>query len=304
MEAQALWQTFWEMTVEWLLANGPRLAFILILILVLNKLARILPDKILSRMRARDEEGQKRADTLSGIMKLTFSLVVLGVGGMVVLGELGVSMGPIIASAGILGLAIGFGAQNLVQDIISGVFFILEDQLRVGDVVEASGKTGLVEKFNLRMIILRDLSGNVHYVRNGEVDILTNMSKEFSRYVFNIRVAYREDLDEVIDQVRQVDEDLRQNPEYAPNILSPIEILGVNELGDSGVVVQARTTTKPTMQWYVGREFNKRLKKRFDEAGIEIPYPHRTVAFDRDRQDQAAPVRVETVGPETGEKQE
>jgi small conductance mechanosensitive channel len=136
------------------------------------------------------------------------------------------------------------------------------------------------------------------------VDIVTNMSKEYSRYVFDIRVAYREDLDEVMDLIRRVDEDMRQDTEYGPNILSPIEILGVNELSDSGVVVKARTTTKPIMQWYVGREFNKRLKKRFDEAGIEIPYPHRIVSFDRDKADWAAPVRVESVSTEPEETKE
>ncbi len=298
-------QTFWQTAGQWLLTNGPRLAFILVLVFVLYKLARILPGKILKRVKKTlDEEDQKRAETLSGIMSLTFSLVVLAVGGMVVLGELGVSMGPIIASAGILGLAIGFGAQNLVQDLISGFFFLLEDQIRVGDVVETAGKSGLVEQVTLRMIILRDLAGNVHYVRNGKVDIVTNMSKEYSRYVFDIRVAYHEDLDEVMDQIRRVDEDMRQDAEYGPNILSPIEILGVNELGESGVVVKARTTTKPVMQWYVGREFNKRLKKRFDETGIEIPYPHRVVSFDQDKQDWAAPVRVESASPETGETRE
>ncbi len=298
-------QTFWQTAGQWLLANGPRLAFILILVFVLYKLARYLPGRILKRMkRSLDEEGQKRAETLSGIMSLTFSIVVLAVGGMVVLGELGVSMGPIIASAGILGLAIGFGAQNLVQDYISGFFLLLEDQIRLGDVVETAGKSGLVEQVTLRMIILRDLAGNVHYIRNGKVDIVTNMTKEYSRYIFDIRVAYREDLDEVMDQIRRVDEDMRQDPEYGPNILSPIEILGVNELGESGVVVKARTTTKPVMQWYVGREFNKRLKKRFDEAGIEIPYPHRILAFDRVGQNQAAPVRVETVSPEEGDTEE
>jgi len=298
-------QTFWQTAGQWLLANGPRLAFILILVFVLYKLARYLPGKILKGMkRSLDEEGLKRAETLSGIMSLTFSIAVLGIGAMVVLGELGVSMGPIIASAGILGLAIGFGAQNLVQDLISGFFFLLEDQIRVGDVVETAGKSGLVEQVTLRMIILRDLAGNVHYVRNGKVDIVTNMSKEYSRYVFDIRVAYREDLDEVMDQIRRVDEDMRQDQEFGPNILSPIEILGVNELSESGVVVRARTTTKPVMQWYVGREFNKRLKQRFDEMGIEIPYPHRIVAFDRDRQDQAAPVRVETVNPKEGDAEE
>jgi small conductance mechanosensitive channel len=298
-------QSFGTVAWQWIVTSGPRIAVILVLVFVLYKLARMLPGKILKRMKkGLDEEYQKRAETLSGILSLTFGVVVLAVGAMVLLGELGVSMGPIIASAGILGLAIGFGAQNLVQDLISGFFFLLEDQIRVGDVVETAGKSGLVEQVTLRMIILRDLAGNVHYVRNGKVDIVTNMSKEYSRYVFDIRVAYREDLDEVMDQIRRVDEDMRQDPEYGPNILAPIEILGVNELSDTGVVVRARTMTKPVMQWYVGREFNKRLKNRFDETGIEIPYPHRVVSFDRDKTDWAAPVRVESVRPEGDERRE
>ncbi len=301
MELQGIGAAAWQ----WLITDGPRIAVILVLVFVLYKLARMLPGKILKRAKKRlDEEYQKRAETLSGILSLVLGGVVLAIGGMVLLGQLGVSIGPIIASAGILGLAIGFGAQNLVQDFISGFFLLLEDQLRVGDVVETAGKSGLVEQVTLRMIIMRDLAGNVHYVRNGKVDIVTNMSKEYSRYVFDIRVAYREDLDEVMDQLRRVDEDMRQDPEYGPNILSPIEILGVNELSESGVVVKARTTTKPVMQWYVGREFNKRLKKRFEEQGIEIPYPHRVLTFDRDTADWVAPVRMESVSPESGSSRE
>jgi len=295
MEFQSLGTTVWQ----WLVSSGPRIAVILIVVFVLYKLARTLPGKILKRMKkGLDEEYQKRAETLSGILSLTLGIVVLIIGAMVMLGELGVSLGPIIASAGILGLAIGFGAQNLVQDLISGFFLLLEDQVRIGDVVETSGKSGLVEQVTLRMIILRDLAGNVHYIRNGKVDIVTNMSKEYSRYVFDIRVAYREDLDEVMDQIRRVDEDMRQDQEFGPNILSPVEILGVNELSESGVVVKARTTTKPVMQWYVGREFYKRLKKRFDETGIEIPYPHRVVTYVRDRQKEAAAVGGEYTAPD------
>jgi len=302
MEIQGIGQAAWQ----WLVTSGPRLAIILVLIFILYKLARTIPPRILKRKQkiTDDEEYRKRAETLSGILSLVFGFAILAIGAMVVLGEIGVSMGPIIASAGILGLAVGFGAQNLVQDLISGVFLLLDDQLRVGDVVETAGKSGLVEQVGLRMIVLRDLAGNVHYIRNGKVDIVTNMSKEYSRYVFDIRVAYREDLDEVMDLIRRVDEDMRQDTEYGPNILSPIEILGVNELSDSGVIVKARTTTKPIMQWYVGREFNKRLKKRFDEAGIEIPYPHRIVSFDRDKADWAAPVRVESVNTEPEETKE
>ena len=301
MEVQGIGQAAWQ----WLVTSGPRLAIILVVIFILYKVARKIPHRILKRkQKITDEEYRKRAETLSDVLSLAFGILIVVVGAMIVLGEIGVSMGPIIASAGILGLAIGFGAQNLVQDLISGFFLLLDDQVRVGDVVETAGKSGLVEQVGLRMVVLRDLAGNVHYIRNGHVDIMTNMSKEYSRYVFDIRVAYREDLDEVMDLIRRVDEDMRQDKEYGPNVLSPIEILGVNELSDTGVVVKARTTTKPVMQWYVGREFNKRLKKSFDEAGIEIPYPHRIVSFDRDKADWAAPVRVENVTPEPGEQTE
>ncbi len=196
---------------------------------------------------------------------------------MIILGEIGIQIGPILATAGIFGLAIGFGVQNLVQDVISGFFLLLEDQVRVGDVVQIAGKGGLVEKVGLRMIILRDLSGNAHYVRNGKVDIVTNMTKEYSRYVFDIGVAYREDVDEVMEVIKHVDEELRSDPQFRDLILEPIEILGVDAFADSAVAVRARTKTKPIQQWTVGREFNRRLKKRFDELGIEIPFPHQTV---------------------------
>jgi len=210
-----------------------------------------------------------------------------------ILGELGVEIGPILAAAGIVGFAIGFGAQNLVQDIISGFFILLEDQIRVGDVVEIAGKGGLVEKITLRMIVLRDLAGNVHFVRNGEINIITNMTKEYSRYVFDIGVAYREDVDKVIEVIQQVDEGLRGDPEFKDDILEPIEILGLDQFANSAVIIKARTKTKPIKQWRVAREFNRRLKKKFDERNIEIPFPHVTLYMGEDKQGQATPLNVE-----------
>ncbi|MEE4310243.1 MAG: mechanosensitive ion channel family protein [candidate division KSB1 bacterium] len=187
----------------------------------------------------------------------------------------------------------GFGAQNLVQDVISGFFILLEDQIRVGDVVQVGGKGGLVEKINLRMTILRDLAGNVHYVRNGMIDIVTNMTKEYSRYVFDIGVAYREDVDEVIRVIKQVDEDLRNDPEFGNDIIEPMEILGLDQFADSAIIIKTRTTTKPIKQWGVAREFNRRLKKRFDEEDIEIPFPHVTLYMGKDKQDQSPPLNVD-----------
>jgi len=165
----------------------------------------------------------------------------------------------------------------MVKDVISSFFILLDDQIRVGDVVQIAGKGSLVENINLRMTILRDLAGNVHYVRNGEIDVVTNMTKEYSRYVFDVGVAYREDVDEVIEVIKQVDEDLRNDPQFKDDILEPVEILGLDQFADSAIIIKARTKTKPIKQWAVGREFNKRLKQLFDEKDIEIPFPHITL---------------------------
>lgn len=200
-----------------------------------------------------------------------------------VLGEMNIEIGPIIAAAGVVGVALGFGAQNLVRDVISGFFILMDDQIRIGDWVDIAGKTGLVEKINLRMIILRDLGGNVHFVRNGEITVVTNMTKDFSRYVFEIGVAYREDVDEVIRIVQEIDEEMRNDPQYAEDILNPIEILGLDKFADSAVIIKARTTTKPIKQWSIGREFNKRMKKRFDAENIEIPFPHTTLYMGQEK---------------------
>jgi small conductance mechanosensitive channel len=211
---------------------------------------------------------------------------------MTILGELGVEIGPVLAAAGIAGLAVGFGAQSLVKDVINGFFILLEDQIRVGDVVKVAGQGGVVEKVNLKMTVLRDFSGNVHYVPNGSIDLVTNMTKEYSRYVFEIGVAYREDVDEVSAVIREVDEDLRNDPDFCQDILEPIEVFGLDQFGDSALIIKARVKTKPIKQWRVAREFNRRLKRKFDEKNIEIPFPHVTLYMGQDKQGEAAPMRV------------
>jgi small conductance mechanosensitive channel len=218
---------------------------------------------------------------------------------MMVMNEIGIAIGPILAAAGIVGLAVGFGAQNLVQDVISGFFILMEDQIRVGDVIQTAGKGGLVEKVNLRMTVLRDLAGNVHFIRNGKIDIVTNMTKDFSRFVFEIGVAYREDVDEVIEVIKKVDEELRNDPAYSHDILEPIEVLGLDQFADSALIIKARTKTVPIQQWRIGREFNRRLKKKFDELNIEIPFPHRTVYMGQDKQGQAPALHVKKDASDT-----
>ena len=193
------------------------------------------------------------------------------------LGQLGVNMGPILASAGVVGLAVGFGAQNLVRDLVSGFFLILENQVRVGDVAIINGTGGLVEAITFRTIVLRDLSAVVHVFPNGSITTLSNMTKEWSAYVMDIGVAYKEDTDHVVDVMRRVADDLRAEPNYGTLMIEPIEIFGVDEFTDSAVNIKARLKTIPLQQWTVGREYRRRLKKAFDAEKIEIPFPHRTL---------------------------
>jgi small conductance mechanosensitive channel len=225
-------------------------------------------------------------------VRYAVTFVIIAVTVMMILKEFGIEIGPILAAAGIAGLAVGFGAQSLVKDVISGFFILLEDQIRVGDVVNIAGKGGLVEKVNLRTTVLRDVAGNVHYVPNGHIDVVTNMTKEYSRYVFDIGIAYRENVDEVIGVIKNIDEELRNDPEFKGDILEPIEIMGLDQFASSSVIIKARTTTLPIKQWRVGREFNRRLKMKFDELGIEIPFPHVTLYMGEGKDGMSPPLRI------------
>ncbi len=287
-------QTYYQQVLQWLAAHGPKILLIVVLTLVAFWLARMVTNRFLSNIRKKrlGPEGEKRAETLSSLVRYVLKVIIIIIAGIMVLGELGIEIGPILAAAGVLGLAVGFGAQRLVQDVISGFFILVEDQIRVGDVVQVAGKGGLVEKVNIRMTILRDVAGNVHYVRNSQIDVVTNMTKEFSRYVLDIGVAYREDVDEVIDVIREVDEDLRNDPDFMDDILEPIEVLGLDEFADSAVVIKARIKTKPIKQWRVGREFKRRLKKKFDEKDIEIPFPHVTLYPGKNKDGSGPPLNL------------
>ena len=281
---------FWNRLQQWVLTSGLRIALIVVLALVAIGVARWITRRLFEKFASKDGEARKRADTLAGVVGalVTVTAVVLAV--IMVLEELGVAIGPALAAVGIVGVAVGFGSQYLVRDIISGFFILMDNQIRVGDMVDI-GKSGLVEKVGLRVTVLRDLSGNVHYVRNGEISIVTNMTKEFSYYLFDIGVAYREDVDEVISVIRLVDQGMRES-ELKDDILEPIEILGLDKFGDSAIIIKARTKTRPIRQWAVGREFNRRLKKAFDERGIEIPFPHITLYPGQEKSGGAPPLHV------------
>jgi small conductance mechanosensitive channel len=234
-------------------------------------------------------ERAKRARTLGSVINKVVTIALTSVTLLMVLTAFGVNIAPVLTGAGILGLAVGFGAQTLVRDVISGFFLILEDQVRVGDVAAINGTAGLVEAINLRTIVLRDSEGTVHVFPNGSIQTLANRSKDFSYYVIDLGISYREDPDRVADLLRQIGAAMQADPKYAPFILEPVEILGVDSFGDWSMVLKMRIKTVPLKQWDVGREFRKRLRRRFEQEGIEVPFPERVVKVredhDRSRDD-------------------
>lgn len=243
---------------------------------------RRMESLLLERARGENElagEAAKRADTLARLIRQAAVIVIWVLMGLMILREIGVEIAPILASAGIVGLAVGFGAQNLVRDLITGFFMILENQVRVGDSVVVNGTRGLVEKINLRTIVLRDASGVVHVFPNGTIGTLANETREWSGYVFVVGVSYREDTDHVTDVMRLVGRELRQDPEFGAQMIGDIEIFGVDQLADSAVNIKGRIRTLPGVQDVAGREYLRRLKKAFDREGIEIPFPHRSINF-------------------------
>ncbi len=271
---------------------------------VLRIVIRRLRKAIVARMELHhlgpEVELEKRAETIGSILQKGAAAVIWTVALMMALKELGFDIAPILAGAGIAGLAVGFGAQNLVRDIISGLFLITENQIRVNDVAVINGTGGLVEEVNLRTTVLRGLDGTVHVFPNGAITSLSNMTRELSYYLFNIGVAYKEDTDRVVEVVTEVAAGLMADPAYAPAILEPLEVLGVDEFADSAVIIKARIKTVPVKQWMVGREMNRRLKKKFDEVGIEIPFPHQTFYFG----EASPPIKLAGVGASRDELRE
>jgi small conductance mechanosensitive channel len=229
------------------------------------------------------------------LVPLTATVIKYGalfVGGLNILHLIGVNITPILAGVGILSLAVGFGAQTLVKDIINGLFILVEDSIAVGDVVTIRGTAGLVEAVNLRTIQLRDLQGSVHIIPNSQVETITNMTKDYSYYLLDVGVAYREDTDEVIAALQEIDADMRADAAFAADMLAPIEVLGVDRFTDAAVVLRARLQTKPIKQWSVGREFNRRMKKLFDARGIEMPFPQRTLSWGEPKRGGAVPLQL------------
>lgn len=280
-----LWQIDWPTVQIWLQDHGPQVILIILVsilfILLFNLSTRGIQAYIELRVRKQDrrEEILRRATTLSRITRRVTRILVIFVAGVLILFELGINITPILAGAGIVGVAVGFGAQKLIADFLNGFFVLLENQYRVGDVVSAAGVSGEVEAVNMRTTVIRDLEGRVHTIPNSELKVVTNHTKEFSRYVLDIGVAYKEDVDHVMEVLRAVGEALYTDEKFGPDILEMPEVLGLQDFADSAVVIRTRLKTKTLAQWDIAREFRRRVKIAFDKEGIEIPFPHRTVYY-------------------------
>lgn len=257
--------------------------------------ARIGIEALLLRRTGGDEDAapaSQRARTLAPLLTGAAQIVILLVAGLIVLSEIGIDIAPLLAGAGILGLAVGFGAQSLVKDVLTGVFILFEDSIAVGDVVTVAGHSGLVEGMSLRELRLRDLRGTVHIVPYGEIGTIQNLTRDFSYALLDIGIAYQEDVDRVMAVMLEIAEEQRADPELSEIILEPMEMLGLNEFADSAVVIRGRVKTQPLQQWRVQRDYNLRLKRRFDAEGIEIPFPHRTLYFGADKEGAATAMRM------------
>jgi small conductance mechanosensitive channel len=270
-------------------ASALRIMLILVMAWILTRVLHRTISIFRHRVGARlqDRETVKRVETLGRVFRYVATVVVWLLSGTLVLGELGISIAPILGAAGVVGLAVGFGTQSLVKDFFTGFFILLENQIREGDVVKLAEHTGLVEVVTLRYVQLRDYDGNVHYVPNGAITTVVNYSRGFSQAVMDIGVAYREDPDEAMGVMREVGAAMRADAEFGPLILEDLEVAGVDQLGDSAVTIRCRFKCVPLQQWAVRREYLRRIKRAFDERGIEIPFPHLTVYAGQDKAGRA-----------------
>jgi small-conductance mechanosensitive channel len=272
----------WEAIIKSCIRIVVVIALAWIIVKLVHNFIKRLENNLIQKSEKEGEplsESQKRISTIVRLLKQATLLVLWITVCMVILREIGIEIGPILAGAGIVGLALGFGAQNLVRDFIAGFFIILENQIRVDDVAIINGTGGLVEKINFRTTILRDLGGVVHVFPNGTINSLSNLTNQWSAYVFEIGVAYKENTDRVVEILKVVGSELKNDKEFGKLILEEPEIFGVDKFADSGVIIKGRIKTMPIRQWAVGREFLRRVKQKFDEKNIEIPFPHRTFYF-------------------------
>jgi small conductance mechanosensitive channel len=272
----------WEDVLLWLRQHGPPILLTLAMVAGVLWLARQLKERAVGWMVGNGQketlqERTSRVQTLVSVLHNAVRTVVLTLGALMLLQELGVPIGPLLGGAAVVGLAVAFGAQSLIKDYFTGFLVLLEQQYLLGDVVRIGAVTGKVEQITLRLTVLRDVEGAVHFIPHGQITTVTNLSHGWSRAVLDVSVGYQEDVDRAMEVFREAAHSLMQDPLFQPLILEDPQILGVDQLADSGVVIRMTVKTRPGRQWEVRRELLRRIKRRCDELGIEIPFPQRTV---------------------------
>jgi small-conductance mechanosensitive channel len=273
---------WYDVVIPWLTSHGIKIVIIAAAALILDKLLKGIITKAV-RITVKHDENEteeaerKREDTLIRIFNGAVHIILLIVAILMILQEIGIKIGPILAGAGIVGLAFGFGGQYLIKDIITGLFLIIENQFRIGDVVNINGTGGLVQDISLRKTTLRDLDGTVHHIPNGSINMVSNLSKNFARINLDMGVAYNTNIEHLIEVINKTGNDLAADPDFKEKITKAPQFLRVNEFADSAVVVKILGETKPLMQWEVTGELRKRLKAAFDKESIEIPFPQRVI---------------------------
>ncbi len=275
-------EDFSELIIPWLLTHGVKIVIILPVAFIMVKLSgkfvekavriAVTPDKFSSR-----EAERKRETTLIHIFSVTLRITIFIIAVLMILEEVGMKIGPILAAAGIVGLAFGFGGQYLIRDLISGLFILLENQYRIGDVIEIAGASGLVEDITLRMTTLRDMDGTVHHIPHGEIKKVSNMSKDFSRINLNIGVGYGSDMEQVIDVVNRIGMEFYNDPLWKEFIITQPKFLRIDDFADSAIIIKIVGDTQPIKQWELTGELRKRIFITFHNEGIEIPFPQRVV---------------------------
>lgn len=271
-----------------------RIGVILTIAWIMLALSRNLIPKLRRQLQKHtdDPEQQKRLETLGRVLRYIIAVVITLITGMLVLSEIGISIAPILASAGVIGIAVGFGAQSLIKDYFNGFFLLMENQVHQGDVVTVAGLGGLVEEVTLRYIRLRDYEGSVHFIPNGQVTTVSNRSRGFAYALVDIGIAYREDIEQVFQVIREVAAEMRADATLGPLIIEDLDLAGVDAWADSAVMIRFRIKVRPLQQWTVKRAFLLRLKQEFDRLGIEIPFPHLTLYAGQARDGSAPPLHL------------
>ena len=276
----------WDTVSNWFLEHGITIIIILVASYVIYRVVKAASQRVVSRyvrLRGKGRHSKlwfkNRAKTLSAIIASTLGIILFVVALFMILSELGVDIAPLLAGAGVIGIAVGFGAQSLIKDLLGGILILLEDQYNKGDVVKIADIAGLVEEVNLRRTILRDLEGAVHHVPNGQITTVSNYTRDWARVKLDVPVGYSEDMDHVFTVINRVGKELAEDEYFSKLIKTPPQVLRVQNFGDSGIDIRILGDVKPMMQWEVTGELRKRLKKAFDEEGIEIPWPHIKLYF-------------------------